>query len=565
MLQRVRATASMLKRTLRNRLGLTVPASTARKVDGLSKAEQAQLAGPGRRVVTDGRRTVVADANDAVSPWTACAELSARVESILLRQQVEHWTVHQRGSRVSHWAVRQQDFVGLFAELAVELESECYYLRSEALGPEPRLIEECLEALGSEPMSVQVFRYVRDPFGDVRSDHVACRISGWEAGSRGTLRAPNRAGVVHEIDDVRPIATTRVLRWDGTTEPRLAALAVPDSTEIDFAIDAVYLWVDGSDPEWRDRRDGSRRRLLHQGRDESPEALADFRYRDRGELRASLRSLEFYAPWFRQVYLVTDSQRPAWLDPASSRIQVVDHRDIFEDPHALPSFNSQAIGSQLHRIQGLAEHYLVMNDDIMFNRPASPYDFFTPEGLMKVVKSRSRMPLVDTSKLTPLESARRNSASLIERDHGRRVTQLFAHVPIPQTREVANEVATRYRPEIAQTVRHPFRSPDDVEVNSWLHLNVALLTGRAVVSRQRFAYFDIGDDSARRRMRRRGEFADALTVCVNDSGPADDEEVSRWYSDWLRRAFPVAAAHELPPERGAVASPDPFPNVYEPS
>ncbi len=78
-----------------------------------------------------------------------------------------------------------------------------------------------------------------------------------------------------------------------------------------------------------------------------------------------------YAPWVRHVYLVTDRQVPSWLAP-SDRITVVDHSEIYRDPSVLPIFNSSAIITQLHHIEGLSEHYLYLNDDIFFGADVTP-------------------------------------------------------------------------------------------------------------------------------------------------------------------------------------------------
>jgi hypothetical protein len=45
----------------------------------------------------------------------------------------------------------------------------------------------------------------------------------------------------------------------------------------------------------------------------------------------------------------------AWLDTEYPGITVVSHREIFGDTGRLPTFNSHAIESRLHRIPGLAE------------------------------------------------------------------------------------------------------------------------------------------------------------------------------------------------------------------
>ena len=187
-----------------------------------------------------------------------------------------------------------------------------------------------------------------------------------------------------------------------------------------------------------------------------------------------------------------------------------------------------------------------MNDDVMFNRPVTPYEFFTPDGLLRVTLSSSRRPLLDTGRLTDLERARpRQLAALIERDHGQRVTRLFAHVPVPQSLEVAREIEHLYAAEIRQTLSHSFRSADDYVFGSWLHLNRALYTGRALLSSIRFAYYDVGLSATRAMMEDRTRQARAFVLCVNDVQVDNAEESSVWLSDWLARRFPIPTPYEF--------------------
>lgn len=39
------------------------------------------------------------------------------------------------------------------------------------------------------------------------------------------------------------------------------------------------------------------------------------------ELRFSLRSIEMYAPWVRNIYIVTNGQIPYWLDLSHPRLK----------------------------------------------------------------------------------------------------------------------------------------------------------------------------------------------------------------------------------------------------
>lgn len=144
-------------------------------------------------------------------------------------------------------------------------------------------------------------------------------------------------------------------------------------TKVTFPIDLVYMWVDGSDPQWRAKRNS----YLGVEADGAP--VVEARWIDNEELRYSLRSVECYAPWINHIYIVTDGQRPAWLNMEHAKVTVVGHRDIA--PHdALPLFNSQAIESCIHNIPNLSEHFILGNDDTLFAAPVTPDIFFHADG-----------------------------------------------------------------------------------------------------------------------------------------------------------------------------------------
>lgn len=85
-------------------------------------------------------------------------------------------------------------------------------------------------------------------------------------------------------------------------------------------------------------------------------------------------------PFIRNVYLVVsgESQIPDWID--RDEINVVLHRDIIPES-LLPTFNSTTIEMYLHRIDGLSEHFIYSNDDMMPMNRMRAEDFFTDEGL----------------------------------------------------------------------------------------------------------------------------------------------------------------------------------------
>ncbi len=148
------------------------------------------------------------------------------------------------------------------------------------------------------------------------------------------------------------------------------------NNKIEFPVDLVYLWVDGSDKEWLAKKQlylKTSEKFLKE------EAVAECRAKDNDELKMSLRCVEKYLPWINKIFIVTDNQIPKWLDTTNPRIKVIFHKDFIPEK-ILPTFNSSAIELYLHLIPGLSEHFLYANDDMFINCKLSPEFFFTSDG-----------------------------------------------------------------------------------------------------------------------------------------------------------------------------------------
>ena len=133
-------------------------------------------------------------------------------------------------------------------------------------------------------------------------------------------------------------------------------------------IDFVVLWVDGSDPQWlreRQRYDTS-----------APDNGNTInRYRDWDLMRYWFRAVEQNAPWVNRVWFVTNGQVPAWLNREHPKLKLISHRDYIPEEF-LPTFNSNVIELWLHKIPGLAEQFVLFNDDMFLTAPVTPEDFF---------------------------------------------------------------------------------------------------------------------------------------------------------------------------------------------
>ncbi|MBR8741224.1 stealth family protein [Nocardiopsis sp. MG754419] len=355
-----------------------------------------------------------------------------------------------------------------------------------------------------------------------------------------SLVAPTK----NRVTDVLPAAqrTPATLTVNGREHPTFEPFTWKLADDVDFPIDVVYTWVDGEDPEH------AAKRALHQPGSGSlhRHATNASRFTSRDELRYSLRSLEAYAPFVRHVWLVTDDQVPAWLDTRAEGITVVDHRDILP-ASALPTFNSHAIGSRLHHIAGLADHYLYLNDDVFFIRPVRAGQFFHPSGIAQVPFSPFQFGSGEPVAGEPApNSAGKNVRALLERDFGRAITNKFKHAPHPQIRKVALELEERYQQDLDRTAHSRFRSLSDVGVAATLHHHYALFTGRAVPGEYRMRYVNIGIPEAAERLEALESTEEVDFLCLNDvdTPPEAQEAVSRMVSGFLESRFPFPSRYE---------------------
>ena len=154
-------------------------------------------------------------------------------------------------------------------------------------------------------------------------------------------------------------------------------------------IDIVYLWVNGADPIWRKKRDLALAQATTLDTDLAQHGDVAGRYRDNDELRYNLRALEKFYPDHGHIYLLTDGQRPDWLN-AHAGLTLINHDDLMPAA-ALPVFDSGHIESYLHHIPGLAERFIYLNDDVFFGAKVNSAEWFGANGVA-VFKEKAKVP-----------------------------------------------------------------------------------------------------------------------------------------------------------------------------
>ena len=134
-------------------------------------------------------------------------------------------------------------------------------------------------------------------------------------------------------------------------------------------IDYVLPWVNPNDKFWQQQH------ALYSDSKQVLEGVNSARFRDNCTLKYVLRSIEVFAPWINNVYLIlsSDSQVEPWMN--TKNLKIVYH-DQYIPKEYLPTFNSTTIEAYLCRIPGLEEHFIYGNDDTFIAKPCQPKDFF---------------------------------------------------------------------------------------------------------------------------------------------------------------------------------------------
>jgi hypothetical protein len=216
------------------------------------------------------------------------------------------------------------------------------------------------------------------------------------------------------------------------------------------------------------------------------------RDRDNGELRFSLRSLDKYAPWFKGdvIILQGDDKPPYWLNLSHPRVKVVNHPTYFLDPSVLPTFSSDAIHVNIHRVPPVQESPILINwcDDFFLGRPVSPEDWVRdgkPVIYFEGNTVRGARPEYDKVRSQGgnkwLAKIYQTRAVIEERfpDEARRIKKNFVkHAPFPMSLQMLREMADVFKAEYNRTARSRFRTYDTVDVPTLHNYYCQVRTGR---------------------------------------------------------------------------------------
>jgi len=328
-------------------------------------------------------------------------------------------------------------------------------------------------------------------------------------------------------------------------------------------IDIVITWVDGNDSKWREQKEKYERLIKKVNLTSNSNA----RYRDWDNIQYIFRGIEKYMPWINKVHFVTYGHLPSWINTNCKKLNIVNHKDFIPKEY-LPTFNSNAIELNFHRIPGLAEQFINFNDDTFVLAPTFPEDFFV-DGKPKDMAVISPAPCfrdviccIETNNFGiindyfSINNIKKDWKKWYSLKYGKFLlrTIIFSrfktilgifepHIPFSHLKSTMYEVWKKEREVLDNTCKNKFRTRDDV--NDWLFRHWQIMSGNFEPRQWNFGlhialYKD--EDIALKLIKDPGKLK---ILCLNDSKElVDFEKSKKRINSALEKVFPDKSEFE---------------------
>lgn len=339
-------------------------------------------------------------------------------------------------------------------------------------------------------------------------------------------------------------------------------------------IDFVITWVDGNDPAWqKEREEYQEPQALDKKKRDSEKDNREVRFRDYGILKYWFRAVEKYAPWVHKIYFITWGHIPEWLNTSNPKIVVVKHHEFIPAKY-LPTYNSNVIELNLHRIESLSEHFVSFNDDFFLTAKTTEEDFFK-NGLpcdqleSRIVYNYHVEDIFPHTEFNNMGIINRNFTQedkikqkdkwiseqyLPEENQGNQLDLMAPkflgfkdyHVSIPFLKSTFFKVWEKEGALLDQVCRHRFRTPMDVSI--WFIRYWQLIEGTFEIRNMRDfgKYFTLAFYNS--RMYEAIENETYVEICMNDKPnpekPFDFETKKKELEEVFQRKHPIKSSFE---------------------
>ena len=321
-------------------------------------------------------------------------------------------------------------------------------------------------------------------------------------------------------------------------------------------IDFVIMWVDGNDPLWQ------KEKAKYDTKSNADGTI--YRYRDWDLLEFWFRAVEKYAPWVNKIHFVTWGHIPKWLNVEHPKLNIVNHKDFIPEEY-LPTFSANSIELNLHRIKGLAENFVLFNDDVYLIDKVSENDFFInniPRDMAALNVHCPKKSLISqyfcindvniiNEHFNFKESLKEYNRKWFDLKNGKALLRTLALLNCPRfpgfyQQHIANSYnkstfKTVWEKEyeiLSNTCKHKFRETTDV--NQWVFKEWQIASGNFINRSINFGksfYIDRDGLANKKEMLNYIKHKKGKIVSIND-GPMNDIEFQELIND-LKKTFSI--------------------------
>lgn len=207
-----------------------------------------------------------------------------------------------------------------------------------------------------------------------------------------------------------------------------------------------------------------------------PKEEVQDRYIEKNEFLLSLRTASYHIPWINKIHIITDNQYPYWMNFTNTKINFVSHKTLFGNDAAL--FNSNSIQFGINRIPGLANKFIIADDDVFWTKNISKLYYFNND---RPIIQIDKHPKTITRKFhfglncEPNNNGQIyfhsifNAFKLIQIKYPRFPTPKFnyAHTSFLYTLKLFNEAIKEF-PIVQEQIKYKFRTCDMIQFQSFL-------------------------------------------------------------------------------------------------
>lgn len=317
-------------------------------------------------------------------------------------------------------------------------------------------------------------------------------------------------------------------------------------------IDAVILWVDGNDIKIAEKR--NHYLALEKKTSAHPGALPT-RFASSNEIRYCVLSILTFAPFIRNIFVVTDEQDPDLSEDIRTRfpdkaacLKIVDHKEIFRGyEQFLPTFNSSSIHTLMWRIEGLSERFVYFNDDVILIREIKEEDWFI--GDRPVLRGKWLFPpyrIIAGNKLKVLI----NKHIRNKKDYQPKISFYIRqwqsayllgikgryffhdHSPHPMRRKTLKDFFAENRELLEKTISYRFRDSEQVLASSVTY-HLEILNGNRNFGILNLGYFHpfYSENRTNRRINRCRKDSRINSICIQSIemlSAGQREKIFRW-------------------------------------